>query len=168
MTNIRCRAPSIFRCPTRFFSVRHSPPQGNKGYIHNYFTDPASGFSNSQPAEGTQKLAGRFSLKWVPDDSFSLLVRADISGEHDTGSTYHDLGYFVGTTRATGNKPSVCNIPGACVGFTDLLGHPVASYYTTVTAASASGVIPSPPPTIRCSIRWRGNRRMVSGARNRP
>jgi iron complex outermembrane recepter protein len=118
--------------------------QGNKGYIHNYFTDPATGFSNSQPAEGTQKLAGRFSLKWVPDDSFSLLVRADVSGEHDTGSTYHDLGSFVGTTLATGNKPSVCNIPGACVGFTDLLGHPVASYFTTVTATSATGINTSP------------------------
>ena len=50
---------------------------------------------------GTQKLAGRFSLKWAPDDSFSLLLRADISAEHDTGSTYHDLGSFVGTTLAT-------------------------------------------------------------------
>jgi iron complex outermembrane receptor protein len=128
---------------TLFFRAAFSA-QGNKGYIHNYFTDPASGFSNSQPAEGTQKLAGRFSLKWVPDDSFSLLIRADVSGEHDTGSTYHDLGYFVGTTLATGNKPSVCNIPGACVGFTDLLGHPVASYYTTVTAASASGINTAP------------------------
>ena len=128
---------------TLFFRAAFSA-QGNKGYIHNFFTDPASGFLNSQPAEGTQKLAGRFSLKWVPDDSFSLLVRADISGEHDTGSTYHDLGFFVGTTLATGNKPSVCNIPGACVGFTDLLGHPVASYYTTVTAASASGVNAAP------------------------
>ena len=72
--------------------------------------------------------------------AFSLLLRADISEEHDTGSTYHDLGYFVGTTLATGNKPSICNIPGACVGFTDLLGHQVAPYFTTVTATSASGV----------------------------
>ena len=86
-----------------FFRAAFSA-QGNKGYIHNYFTDPATGFSNSQPAEGTQKLAGRFSLKWVPDDSFSLLVRADLSGEHDTGSSYHDLGYFVGTTLAHGQQ----------------------------------------------------------------
>src|SRR5215469_643227 len=57
---------------TLFFRAAFSA-QGNKGYIHNFFTDPASGFTNSQPAEGTQKLAGRFSLKWVPDDSFSLL-----------------------------------------------------------------------------------------------
>ena len=126
-----------------FFRAAFSA-QGNKGYIHNDFTDPATGFSNSQPAEGAQKLAGRFSLKWVPDNSFSLLLRADLSGEHDTGSSYHDLGYFVGTTLATGNKPSVCNIPGACVGFTDLLGHQVASYFTTVTATSASGVNTAP------------------------
>ena len=101
-------------------------------------------FPTASRPMGTQKLAGRFSLKWVPDDSFSLLLRADISAEHDTGSTYHDLGYFVGTTLATGNKPSICNIPGACVGFTDLLGHPVAPYFTTVTATSASGVNTAP------------------------
>ncbi len=118
--------------------------QGNKGYIKNFFTDPVTGFSNTQPGEGTQKLAGRFSLKWTPDDTFSLLVRADLSEEHDTGSTYHDLGYFVGTTPATGNKPSICNIPGACVGFTDLLGHQIAPYFTTVTATSASGVNTAP------------------------
>ena len=126
-----------------FFRAAFST-QGDKGYIKNYFTDPATGYSNSQPGEGSQKLAGRFSLKWVPDDSFSVLVRADLSEEHDTGSTYHDLGYFVGTTLATGNKPSVCNIPGACVGFTDLLGHQVAAYYTTVTATGASGINSSP------------------------
>jgi len=126
-----------------FFRAAFSA-EGNKGFIKNYFTDPASGTSNTQPAEGTQKLAGRFSLKWVPDDTFSLLLRADLSGEHDTGSTYHDLGFFVGTTPATGNKPSICNISGACVGFTDLLGHPVAPFFTTVTATSASGVNTSP------------------------
>ena len=118
--------------------------QGNKGYIKNFFTDPATGFANHQPAEGTQKLAGRFSLKWVPDDSFNLLVRADLAAEHDTGSSYHDLGFFVGTTPATGNKPSVCNIPGACTGFTDLLGHQTAPFFTTVTAAGASGVNAAP------------------------
>jgi iron complex outermembrane receptor protein len=113
---------------------------GQKGYLTNYFTDPVSGFSNHQAGMGTQKLAGRFSAKWQPDDSFSLLLRADISAEHDTGTTYHDLGYFVGTTLASGNKPSICNIPAACSSFTDLLGHPVATYYTTVTASSVSGV----------------------------
>jgi iron complex outermembrane receptor protein len=117
---------------------------GQKGYLANYFVDPVSGFSNHQPGMGTQKLAGRFSAKWQPDDSFSLLLQADISTEHDTGVTYHDLGYFVGTTLATGNKPSICNIPAACAGFTDLLGHPVAPYYTTVTATSVSGVNTAP------------------------
>jgi iron complex outermembrane receptor protein len=117
---------------------------GQKGYLANYFTDPVSGYSNHQPGMGTQKLAGRFQAKWQPDDSFSLLLRADLSAEHDTGTTYHDLGYFVGTTLATGNKPSICNIPAACAGFTDLLGHPVAPYYTTVTATSVSGVNTAP------------------------
>jgi iron complex outermembrane receptor protein len=117
---------------------------GQKGYIANYFTDPASGYTNNQAGMGTQKLAGRFSLKWIPDDSFSLLLRADLSEEHDTGTTYHDLGYFVGTTLATGSKPSICNIPAACSGFTDLLGHPIASYYTTVTASGVSGINTAP------------------------
>ena len=126
-----------------FFRAAFST-QGNKGYIKNFYTDPATGFSNTQPAEGTQKLAGRFSLKWVPDDSFSLLLRADLSEEHDTGSSYHDLGYFVGTVKATGNKPSVCNIPGACAGFTDLLGHQIAPFYTTVTSTTATGVNTAP------------------------
>ena len=117
---------------------------GQKGYIANYFTDPVSGISNNQPAMGTQKLAARLSAKWQPDDSFSLLVRADLSTEHDTGTAYHDLGFFVGTVAATGNKPSICNVPAACVGFTDFLGHPVATYYTTVTATSATGVNTAP------------------------
>ncbi|HKD47534.1 MAG TPA: TonB-dependent receptor [Rhizomicrobium sp.] len=117
---------------------------GNKGYIRNFYTDPATGYSNTQPAEGTQKLAGRFSLKWLPDDTFSLLVRADLSEEHDTGSTYHNLGYFVGTTPATGNKPSICNIPGTCTGFTDFLGHHIAPYFISVNPNS-TGVINTSP-----------------------
>jgi iron complex outermembrane receptor protein len=117
---------------------------GNKGYIKNYYTDPASGYSNTQPGEGTQKLAGRFSLKWAPDDTFSLLLRADLSEEHDTGSTYHDLGYFVGTTLSTGNKPSICNIPGTCTAFTDFLGHSVAPYFTTVNANNTGTINTAP------------------------
>ena len=86
-----------------------------------------------------------------PDDSFSLLVRADISAEHDTGVSYHDLGYFVGTVAGTGNKPSICNIPAACVGFTDLLGHPVAHllHHRHRDHRSAAST-PRPPRTIRC------------------
>jgi iron complex outermembrane receptor protein len=117
---------------------------GQKGYLANYFTDPVSGLSNSQPAMGTQKMAGRIAVKWQPDDSFSLLLRGEFSGEHDTGVSYHDLGYFVGTVAATGNKPSICNIPAACATFTDFLGHPVATYYNTVTATSVSNVNTAP------------------------
>ena len=72
-----------------------------------------------------------------------MLFRADIAAEHDTGSTYHDLGYFVGTVPSSG-RTSICNIPGACVGFTDLLGHPVAPTYLTATATSVSNPTPSP------------------------
>jgi iron complex outermembrane recepter protein len=117
---------------------------GQKGYLTNYYFDPVSGTRNNQAAMGTQKLAGRFSAKWTPDNSFSLLVRADISAEHDTGVSYHDLGYFTGTVAGTGNKPSICNIPAACTTFTDLIGHPVASYYNNVTATTVSGVNTSP------------------------
>ncbi len=120
---------------------------GQKGYLTNYFTDPVSGFSNHQAAMGTQKLAGRFSAKWQPDDSFSLLVRADLSEEHDTGTSYHDLGFFTGTLpsgTAPNQKTSICNIPAACSTFTDFLGHPVANYFTTSSLTSATGVNTAP------------------------
>ena len=107
------------------------------------FSDPVSGASNHQAAEGSDKIAGLFSLKYQPDSSFSLVLRADIASEHDTGSSYHDLGYFTGTVLSAG-KASVCNIPGTCVGFTDLLGHPVAPYYLTSTATSVSNVNTAP------------------------
>lgn len=38
----------------------------------------------------------------------------------------------------------VCNIPGTCVGFTDLRGRPIAPYYLNASATSVSGVNPSP------------------------
>jgi iron complex outermembrane recepter protein len=116
-----------------------------KGYIANYFFDPVSGASNHQASMGSDKLAGLFSLKWQPDDSLSVVLRADIAAEHDTGSTYHDLGFFVGTATS-GNPPktSICNIPGTCLGFTDLLGHPIAPYYLTSTLTSVSNVNPAP------------------------
>ena len=114
-----------------------------KGYLHNFYIDPATGYTNNQPALGSNKIAGLLSLKWQPDDSFKLVVRADISAEHDTGSSYHDLGYFVGTVPS-GTKPSVCNLPGTCTGFTDLLGHVIAPYYTTVTSTTVSGINSDP------------------------
>jgi iron complex outermembrane receptor protein len=114
-----------------------------KGYIANYYYDPVSGASNHQAAEGSNKMAGLFSVKWQPDDSFSLVLRADISAEHDTGSTYHDLGTFTGTVPS-GGRTSICNIPGTCLGFVDLQGHTVASYYLTANATSVSNVNTSP------------------------
>ena len=115
----------------------------DKGYIVNHYFDPASGFRNNQPALGSDKVAANFSLKWQPDDSFDILLRADISAEHDTGSSYHDLGYFPGSGLRNG-KTAICNIPGSCTGFTDLLGHVIAPYYTTVTPTGASGVNTDP------------------------
>jgi iron complex outermembrane receptor protein len=108
----------------------------NRGYIANYFYDPASGTRNNQPAMGSDKIAGKFSLKWAPGDDFSILLRADISAEHDTGSSYHDLGYFAGSGVYHG-KIAICNIPGTCTGFTDLLGHVVAPYYTNYLTGTA-------------------------------
>ena len=114
-----------------------------RGYISNHFSDPVSGASNTQPAMGSDKLGGIFSLKWQPDDTFNILFRADIAAEHDTGSTYHDLSEFIGTVKSLG-RPSVCNIPLSCSGLTDLLGHPIAPYFLTVTSTSVSNVNPSP------------------------
>ena len=97
-----------------------------RGYIANYYFDPVSGASNTQPAMGSNKLGGIFSLKWQPDDSFNILFRADIAAEHDTGSTYHDLGYFIGTVQSLGRRTRSATFPAPVSGFTDLLGHPVA------------------------------------------
>jgi iron complex outermembrane receptor protein len=103
---------------------------GERGYIANHFFDPATGYRNTTPGMGYGRTAGQLALKWAPTDDFSLLLRAKISSEQYTGVDYHDLGYFVGTTLAAGNKPSICNIPGTCTGFTDLLGHVITPYYT--------------------------------------
>jgi iron complex outermembrane receptor protein len=107
-----------------------------RGYISNLYSDPVTGYRNSQPAMGSNKIAGNFSLKWKPDDSFDILLRANLSAEHDTGSTYHDLGFFPGSGVRNG-KPAICNIPGTCTGFTDLLGHKIAPYYTNYLTGTA-------------------------------
>src|SRR3954467_7595193 len=117
--------------------------ENQKGYINNFFFDPASGRRNTQAAMGFKKLAGIVSVKWQPDDTFNLVVRADISSEHDTGSTYHDLGYFVGTVASAG-RTSICNIPVTCLPFTDLRGQVMQPYYLTATATSVSNPNPSP------------------------
>jgi iron complex outermembrane recepter protein len=107
-----------------------------RGYISNLYFDPATGYRNSQPAMGSNKVAGNFSLKWKPDDSFDIVLRANVSAEHDTGSSYHDLGFFPGSGVRNG-KPAICNIPGTCTGFTDLLGHKIAPYYTNYLTGTA-------------------------------
>jgi iron complex outermembrane receptor protein len=109
-----------------------------RGYIANDYRDPATGYVNDTPGMGSRKVAGLFSMKWRPDDSFSLLLRASFAAEHDTGAVYHDLGYFEGTVAASGNQPSVCNIPGTCTGFTDLAGHVVSPYYSSVATRTVS------------------------------
>jgi iron complex outermembrane receptor protein len=117
--------------------------ENQKGYLANIFVDPVSGRRNDQAAFGSKKLAGVFSLKWQPDETFNLVLRADVSAEHDTGSSYHDLGTFTGTVPSAG-KTSICNIPGTCVGFTDLRGQVIAPFYLTSTAISVSNPNPSP------------------------
>ena len=117
--------------------------ENQKGYIANHFFDPASGRRNNQAAMGFKKLAGVFSLKYQPDETFDLVLRADIASEHNTGSTYHDLGFFVGTVLSNG-RASICNIPLTCNGFTDLRGQVIAPYYLTVTPTSVSNPNPSP------------------------
>jgi iron complex outermembrane receptor protein len=114
-----------------------------KGYLANLYRDPTTGQTNNQAAMGYKKLAGVVSLKWQPDDTFNLVVRADVSAEHDTGSSYHDLGTFTGTVLSAG-KASICNIPATCVGFTDLRGQVVAPFYLTATAAGVSNPNTSP------------------------
>ena len=108
-----------------------------RGYVKNYFFDPASGYTNRTPGMGYKRLAGQLALKWVPNDDFSLLLRAKVSHEAYTGVTYHDLGSFTGSTLAAGGRPSICNIPGTCTGFTDLLGHAVAPYYANYLTGTA-------------------------------
>ena len=108
------------------------------GYIKNNYRDPSTGAVNTTPGMGRRQFTGRFSIKWTPDETFSLLIRDTWSTEHDTGTTYHDLGYFQGTVLASGNRPSICNIPATCAGFTDLLGRNVGSYYTDVATRMIS------------------------------
>lgn len=124
--------------------------ENQKGYIANYFLDPASGMRNNQAAMGSNKMAGLFSLKWQPGEDTKLVLRADIAAEHNTGVTYHSLGTFTGTTPSLG-RTSICNIPGTCpsnntpgISFIDLLGHPIAPHYVSANAAGVGALNPSP------------------------
>ncbi|RYG38037.1 MAG: TonB-dependent receptor [Burkholderiales bacterium] len=112
------------------------------GYVDNYFLDPASGYRNTTPGMTARRMAGQVALKWTPADDFSLLLRAKMAGESYSGVVYHDLGYFVGTTPAPAGRPSICNIPGTCIGFTDLLGRVVAPYYTNYLISTAVSTDP--------------------------
>jgi iron complex outermembrane receptor protein len=114
-----------------------------RGYLTNLYQDPATGYRNSQPAMGSNKIAANFSLKWQPDNSLSILLRANIAAEHDTGSSYHDLGFFPGNGARFG-RPALCNIPGTCIGFTDLLGHAIAPYYSSFTSTAVGPVNTNP------------------------
>ena len=109
--------------------------ENRAGYLKNIYYNPQNGQYNDTAALGYRKLAGNFSAKYETDDGFGILLRADLAEEHDTGSSYHDLSYFVGTLASIG-RPSICNIPGTCnaVGgttFTDLQGHTTAPYYSS-------------------------------------
>ncbi len=107
------------------------------GYIKNDFYNPQTGLANTTPGEGTRKVAGVFSLRYQPDDTLHVTLRGSFDAEHDTGSSYHDLGYFVGTTLAAGGKPSICNIPGTCTGFKDLIGQTITPFYANYLTGSA-------------------------------
>ena len=114
-----------------------------RGYITNLYFDPATGYRNTQPAMGANKIAGNFSLKWQPDETLSILLRAQISAEHDTGSTYHNLGFFPASGQRFG-RPAICNIPGTCIGFTDLFGRRVEPYYSSFTPTTVGPVNTDP------------------------
>ena len=125
-----------------FLAVRGAFSYANQGgYLRNLYVDPATGARNDTPALGYRRLAGRLAAKYEADE-FKLVIRGDASQEHDTGSAYHDLGYFVGTVASQG-RPSICNIPGTCntVGgttFTDLYGHVIAPYYSSTASFAKS------------------------------
>jgi iron complex outermembrane receptor protein len=126
--NIPITEHLFFRAAAQYFN--------QKGYIANHYYDPVTGYSNNQPAMGAKKLATNLSLKYEVDPSFSILLRANLATEHDTGSSYHDLGYFPGSGVRNG-KPAICNIPGTCTGFTDLLGHTIGAYYANYLTGTA-------------------------------
>ncbi len=112
------------------------------GYVKNIYSDPATGYVNTTPGMGYKRQAGQLAVKWVPTDDFSLLLRAKIAHEDYTGVAYNDLGYFVGTTLAAQGRPSICNIPGTCTGFTDLLGHVITPYYANYLTGTAVSTAP--------------------------
>ena len=123
----------------------------NDGWLKNLYRDPATGAVNDKPGFGDKKLAGLFSVKWAPDDTFKVVLRGDFNTSHYSGTGYHALGYYIGTVASVG-RPSVCNIPGSCAtngppgfGFIDLLGRYVAPHFTTAATQTSPGVVSTDP-----------------------
>lgn len=124
----------------------------NDGWLKNIYQDPATGARNSKAGFGDKKLAGLFSLKYSPDETFKVVLRGDFNTSHYSGTGYHALGYYIGTVASVG-RPSVCNIPGSCTttdgtpgqGFIDLLGRYVAPYFTTPATQTSPGVVNTDP-----------------------
>ena len=107
------------------------------GYIKNNYFNPATGERNDTPALGARKTAGLFSLKIQPDDTLKIVLRANLDGEQDTGTSYHNIGFFEGTVPSLG-RPSICNIPGTCNQFIDLNGRVIAPYYSNVATRTVN------------------------------
>jgi iron complex outermembrane receptor protein len=113
------------------------------GYIENFYRDPATGFFNDTPAMGSNRIAANLSLKWIGPDDLEVLLRANIAAERYTGVTYNTLGFFPGSGNRFG-RPAICNIPGACIGFTDMLGHRIEPYYSSFSPAGVGPVNTDP------------------------
>ncbi len=144
---------------TDTLSVRGSVSASRqRGYIKNYYSDPATGYRNDTPAMGYNRTAGQLAIKWTPSSDFSLLLRGKWARERYTGVTYNDLGYFVGTRLAPAGRPSICNIPGTCTGFTDLLGHVVTPYYVNYQAGDAVSTAPGSYNALLNSVARAGTR----------
>ena len=120
----------------------------NDGWLKNIYQDPFYGIENDKPAFGSKKLAGQFSVKWSPDETFKVVLRGDFQSADYTGTGYHSIGYYIGTVPSQG-RPSVCNIPGSCTvvggvpgqGNTDLLGHYIAPHFLTPPATMGGAAV---------------------------
>ena len=135
-TNMACRARSIFPSPTIGVPRRALRHRARRAISPIISPIRSAALSNTSPPWAPRNWPAASRPNGSRTTVSACWCAPIFPTEHDTGSTYHDLGYFVGTTLATGNKPSICNIPGGLRGFTDFLGHPVAPYYTTVNATS--------------------------------
>jgi iron complex outermembrane receptor protein len=117
------------------------------GYLKNIFYNPVTGERNDTPAFGSRKLAGLFSVKFVPDETTKVVLRGDFDSEHHTGHGYHSIAAYEGTLPSTGavgstvtpvSRPSICNIPLTCNQFTDLDGRISGPYYSDVATRTVN------------------------------